>query len=364
MKKTNGRLAILATAVMVTASFGIAYAQSPECTRPSKEPVALGTLGGDFSLATAANVFGKVVGYSEIADDAAQHAFVTTDGNKLKDIGLLSTGVNSAARGINAEGQIVGAADINDPVAGLVLHPFLYRNGGPLKDLGTLGGAIGQATGISDLGAVVGFSLLGDEATTHAFLYHSRTNGLVDLGTLPGGSNSQALAVNDRGYAAGSSDTGNTDQFGNIITDAVLFNLKTKEVTDLGNLGGTPAQAFGINNCGLVVGSSVTASGLTDAFVYENGALKDIGTLGGSFAQANAVNDFGVVVGFSNITGDTDVHAFVWTAAKGMVDLNSLLPTNSGWDLSAAYGINLEGKIVGVGTFNGESQAFEFTYRP
>jgi probable HAF family extracellular repeat protein len=45
------------------------------------------------------------------------------------------------------------------------------------------------------------------------------------------------------------------------------------------------------------------------------GGLHDIGNLGGSYAQANGVNDSGVVVGSSNITGDTDVHAFVWTQA-------------------------------------------------
>jgi hypothetical protein len=41
-----------------------------------------------------------------------------------------------------------------------------------------------------------------------------------------------------------------------------------------------------------------------------------------------------------------------------MTDLNSLLPANSGWILSNATGINDSGQIVGVGTYNGQTQAF------
>jgi probable HAF family extracellular repeat protein len=68
----------------------------------------------------------------------------------------------------------------------------------------------------------------------------------------------------------------------------------------------------------------------------------DLGTLGGDFSSALAVNASGQVVGTSNIAGDTAQHAFLWTAAGGMVDLGTL-----GGSGSAALGINNTAIVVG-----------------
>jgi probable HAF family extracellular repeat protein len=58
--------------------------------------------------------------------------------------------------------------------------------------------------------------------------------------------------------------------------------------------------------------------------------MKDLGHLGGGTSLATAINNNGVVVGHSTlINGGT--HAFRWTQSDGMVDLNSLLPSGSGW---------------------------------
>ncbi len=40
--------------------------------------------------------------------------------------------------------------------------------------------------------------------------------------------------------------------------------------------------------------------------------LTDLGTLGGTFSQAFGVNDKGWVVGFSTTEGDVGLHAFLW----------------------------------------------------
>src|SRR5688572_17779629 len=53
------------------------------------------------------------------------------------------------------------------------------------------------------------------------------------------------------------------------------------------------------------------------------GGIVDIGTLGGTRAQAVAV-DGDRVVGFSRLPGDTVSHAFSWTPTEGMRDLGTL----------------------------------------
>jgi len=86
--------------------------------------------------------------------------------------------------------------------------------------------------------------------------------------------------------------------------------------------------------------------------------MTDLGTLGGSFSQANAINDAGQMVGFSRTAGDADTHAVLWTPDNGMLDLNNLIPSKSGWDLQGANAISSNGSIVGAGLHNGHGHAF------
>jgi probable HAF family extracellular repeat protein len=44
-----------------------------------------------------------------------------------------------------------------------------------------------------------------------------------------------------------------------------------------------------------------------------------------------------------------------------MLDLNNLIPANSGWLLQIANAINDQGQIVGQGTLNGQTEAFLLT---
>ena len=48
----------------------------------------------------------------------------------------------------------------------------------------------------------------------------------------------------------------------------------------------------------------------------------------------------------------------MWSTYNGTVDLNTLIPLNSGWFLREARGINDQGMIVGNGTLNGVERGF------
>ena len=69
-------------------------------------------------------------------------------------------------------------------------------------------------------------------------------------------------------------------------------------IVDLGTLGGRSSAAYGINDQGVVVGSSVTRTGVGHAFVWTNGTMTDLGTLAGASASvAYDINEAGVIVG-------------------------------------------------------------------
>jgi probable HAF family extracellular repeat protein len=76
------------------------------------------------------------------------------------------------------------------------------------------------------------------------------------------------------------------------------------KVVDLGTLGGSISQAFGINNRGDVVGFATTAGDVSlHAFPWRDGLMADLGTLGAPYTLpysiAVSINNSGKVVGNS-----------------------------------------------------------------
>lgn len=79
----------------------------------------------------------------------------------------------------------------------------------------------------------------------------------------------------------------------------------------------------------------------------------DLGTLGGAHSYATDVNDAGIVVGWSETATGMD-RAFRWTPSRGMIDLGTL----AGDEWSRAISITSTGQILGV---SGRAEDFSGT---
>ncbi len=330
----------------------------------------------------------------------------------VTDLGTLKGDNESSGFWINNSGEVVGCSDTatvnNYPCTGLVpgQHAFLWTKSGGLKDLGTLSGAtVSGAISINGNGTVVGYSnVKGQLATNFVAVQWSSTGAITDLGTLSGGNSSCAFQINSSGEIAGDSFlsgglvdatswTGKTikslgslpkaiftaglgiNDSGYVVGESVFgygppftshgFFWSGSKMEDLGTLsGGITSMANAINTGGVIVGQSdgTKTAGLWHAVLWNSShKIQDLGTLpGGNYSIAFAINDSDVVVGYGNAL-NASAHAMIWTSAAGMIDLNDLIPSNSGWLLVNANSINNLGQITGYGMKGGKNHAFVLT---
>jgi probable HAF family extracellular repeat protein len=314
----------------------------------------LGTLGGDGGLygtqATAINGMGQVVGRSSTDDrpDNPSHPFIWANG-EMRDLGLLPDAIYCIALAINDGGQVVGYCYHIEQRAG-VLRAFLWTADEGMTELPIRG--VERPTGINTEGHIVGYFRASDFAL-HAFLYRDGT--VEDLG--PGG----AFAINDHNVAAGFR-TPNSDR----ETPRMWDDTGPHDLEDNGCFCG----AYAINAAGLIAGYSTR--GPTPGFFGRHAVLwtpygvSDLGTLDGSSegaeSFATAING-DLVVGWATRTWRGQTYAYLYdiNGPGYAIDLNQLIPFDSGWLLEVARGVNAKGQIVGWGRVNGLRRAFLLT---
>jgi len=359
-----------------------ALAQAPRYTVTDLGPVG-GTPGQPFFVAP-----NGLIGGAAAAPNGAMNAMLWYKHLKWDIAKPGLGGTNSVAFSVNGTGQAVGEAETSAsdpkgedfcgfkalglPSAGNTCLPFLWQPGA-MTPLPTLGGNNGAANQINKHGVVAGLAenVTPDPACPAPQVLQFKpvvwANGKIyELVTLDDDPEGAALAINDYGQVAGAS--GKCSAFNPSILEnflplhALLWERGT--VIDLGNLGGT-GQGFGnlalnLNNQGQVVGQSdLQGDANFHAFLWsEKTGIEDLGTLTGDVnSVALGINDSGEIVGLS-LDANFDPHPFFWHNGV-MTGLNSLIPANSPLSLLVACSINSSGEIVGLAvTSTGEVHGY------
>jgi len=319
---------IVVTSLAMTFLCVSSSAQSVSANRARYKLIDLGTLGGPISYGSSAG-----------------------DGTRLlNNAGVVSTYADTS---------------LPDPFAPdfcfvpdcQLAHAYRWQNG-VMTDLGSIEESFNSSsTSINDRGWSLGASQTsninsgGFPPPLHATLWIR--GRIIDLGVVPGGSNSLGFSVNNAGQAVGISDNGIPDPFSEFGVQIRTFLWEKGELRDIGTLGGPDAGTGpGCNNQrpGVIVGWSYTSfthnetTGIPtqDPFLWDNGRMQDLGSLGGTVSSGQCANNRGEVIGVSNLPGDSTFHAFRWRNGK-MGDLGTL-----GGDNSEAIWINDSGVIAGT----------------
>jgi probable HAF family extracellular repeat protein len=252
---------------------------------------------------------------------------------------------------------LVYPSDINDrlTVVGTLQVPQDLRftqafkwSDNKLELLESLGGPYSSASAINAAGEVVGTAQI-SSGEKRAVLW--RTKQPRDLGLLAQGNYSSARDINDKSDIVGE---GNLAPNGK--PQAFFWHAgKMQQLPDLP--GGTICGAQAINKNDAIIGSCDLPNGIAHGVIWRNGSIEDLGTLGGEDSPSTAldINAMGQVVGTSE--DDGRLRAFLWEKGK-MINLNKLIPPDSGWTLQVASRINDNGEIIGRGAFHRTIHAF------
>ncbi|HEX5685555.1 MAG TPA: hypothetical protein VFY73_16160 [Ideonella sp.] len=304
----------------------------------AKPPVDLGGLpGGSYSSARVINAKGHIMGLATDPQTFAYKQVMWINGVISVRSECCGAGLG-VPRALNRKREAAGYADEGYEDG----HWYWDTNGAPTRLPGLPGGIDrGSAYDINDAGQIVGYSV-DTNLNRHAVVWN-RTTFALDLGSELGATHSSATGINNAGDIVGDAD-------------GIVFVRRNGAMTTLG-----PGQALDINDTGLVGGY---APGMVPV-LWRNGVREYLPGLFGPMAYGHTItslNNAGDLVGFTfQKTGPLYNTAVLWRNGKA-VDLGRY----PGGTISAAYGINDNGQIVGEGNIEpgGPMHALRWKVKP
>jgi len=185
---------------------------------------------------------------------------------------------------------------------------------------------------------------------------------ITDLGLASGQEDSWAQDIDDQGRIAGWRGPWSGPNRAFLWTPTTPRG-SVGTAMDLGDLGGGAAEAWGMNQSGQVVGSSVTSAGATHAFLWEGGSMHELPASGTAVRDVpNDLNDgpTRIVVGGEETVGV----GLLWTVSGSGSSFQAsspvVLPGFSGTG-SFAFAVNDAGVVVGYGYAAGRNQPAKWT---
>jgi probable HAF family extracellular repeat protein len=353
--------------ILVAALLGLTASAIAHDTKPKQYRIEhLPSLGGTSSIGNSINNLGIIAGRSNLLGNGSRHAVIWRHGEliDLETLGGPNSNVLWPVKNIlgivsgitqtdevddSGESWSCGAFFPAATATGYRCVGFVWRDG-VMKELPTLGGTHGFATGTNNWGYTVGWA----ENTVHdstcvapqilqfrAVVWGPDARIFRELPPLPGHTTSAATAINDLGQVVGISGICD-DAVGKFSAiSAVRWDLNGVP-HDLGDIGGNAWNtSMAINLRGDIVGFANIAKPadgalMPHAFLWtKRGGIKDLGTLEDDvFSQAYGINFRGQVVGRS-CDVDFNCRAFLWENGK-MAELKTLLPGYTGRPTVAA----------------------------
>lgn len=290
----------------------------------------LGTLGGNFSIATSVNNKGQVAGQSttptqiQSVSEGQADAFLYSNG-KMIDLGNFG-GDSGSNIAYYFTGNSANAVNDNGVVAGMAFdadgnpHPFLW-SAGTMQDLapGQVGGAYGINANNVAVG-IIGYGYSSGDFNGFGAIF----NGVGNFAGVPVPASlyvSSPVAINNSGQIAGSCSA---DE------DTIVFGCLA--------VGTTAQELAPLNNFSVTLANAINASGNTcgeDLWNSDNGPTATA-WVGGSpvklgwpanirDSECDGMDDYGQYVGNAN-TGESNQVGVFWDPVNGARDLNKLIP--------------------------------------
>ncbi|MFW5653058.1 MAG: hypothetical protein ACOC0P_03350 [Planctomycetota bacterium] len=340
-----------AVAIAASAALFACAAASTYAAPPTYYLTDLGDLGGEGTFARDVNDFAEVVGWGYDNFDR-QRAFLWRNGEMI-DLGVLPGETESVATGINNLGQIVGYSGDRG----------FYWEDGIMTEMPTFdGGGRVVPEDISDAGRACGYAF--DSNGVYKGFWWDASQGwdfLFEL-TVPSGiTRHAARAINFNRFTAMDGDGGS------FPTDSWRAYYST--YADVPDTGGSD-YSLDINFSGWMTGHRYDSGGFADGFLWKS--TSNVTTITPVFGYTDqfqyGINDDGDCVGFSRLL--TGGFTFDFEATIYLEDENTnyrLEPyvTNLGaWDLEAGRAINDRGQIVGTGEIGGSTENRSFLLTP